>query len=121
MKIYFFAKDIRRGNWILGNLKDEEITDFKKLIQLVNNRLEYEGERPLSQKEIRWITREEVPDYDFYSIQICVDGFGNDTAVVANFKTYNEAVEYVRHNKFLSTYKSLIIVGQHWGEFNNKW
>lgn len=51
---------------------------------------------------------------DFYAVQGWVDGFGNDTATWAIFKTREEAIEYTKDWK--CEYK---IVPQWWGEYEN--
>lgn len=57
--------------------------------------------------------KKEVPDYDFYSVQAWVDGFGNDTYTMAIFKTEEEC------KKYLEEYPDCVIVGQKWGDYTN--
>ena len=52
-------------------------------------------------------------DYDFYSVQACVDGFGNDTYTMAIFKTEEEC------KKYLDKHPYCVIVGQKWGEYTS--
>lgn len=58
--------------------------------------------------------KEKVSDYDFYSVQTWVDGFGNnDTYTMAIFKTEEEC------KKYLDEYPDCVIVGQKWGDYTN--
>ena len=55
-------------------------------------------------------------EYDYYSIQKEVDGFGNDTYTLATFKTKEECEEYLTKQKNKGHIK---IVGQYWGEYRD--
>ncbi len=57
---------------------------------------------------------EKNSDADFYAVQECADGLGNDTLTRAIFKTKEEAIEYTRSWK-----RKFKIVPQWWGEYEN--
>lgn len=64
------------------------------------------------------LTEDEIDkNADFYSIQFCCDGFGNDTSTWAVFKTLEEAISYIK----TKGYKFENIVPQYWGEYTNKY
>lgn len=112
MYIYYFTKDIKRGNYILGDFVDEQITAYAGLIQRANEILRRNGESELTKKEIKTINRKELPPYDFYAVQTCCDGFGNDTCTETIVKSIEDARDYVRKNNLKRNYK---IVGGYFG------
>lgn len=64
------------------------------------------------------LTEDEIDkNADFYSIQVYCDGFGNDTATQAVFRTLEEAISYIK----TEGYDFENIVPQHWGEYTNKY
>lgn len=64
------------------------------------------------------LTEDEIDkNADFYSIQFCCDGFGNDTSTRAVFKTLEEAISYIKTKE----HKFENIVPQYWGEYTNKY
>jgi hypothetical protein len=88
-----------------------------ELIQTAENYLESR----LTKKEVDSITEQEVPDFDFYSIQCWCDGFGNDGYTSICFKTKEEAEEYIKKNKD-DLEDEVQIVGQWFGKtYRNYW
>lgn len=58
-------------------------------------------------------------EYDYYSVQREVDGFGNDTYTEATFKTKEECEKYIA-KKYKRENKDYVqIVGQRWGKYEN--
>lgn len=117
MYIYYFTKDIRRGNYILGDFVNEQITSYKGLIQEANRILKWNGETELTAKEIKTINRKELPPYDYYAVQSLCDGFGNDTYTETIVKTFEDAKNFVRRNNLKRNFK--IVGGYFGGEYYN--
>lgn len=58
--------------------------------------------------------------FDYYTVQIWVDGFGNDTCVVFSSKDYHECEKYIENTECVRN-ESHAIVGQHFNkEFYNQ-
>lgn len=89
-----------------GMIADDENEDYKK------------DETTVIYIHKEDLTENEIDDNaDFYSIQVYCDGFGNDTATQAVFKTLKEAISYVK----TEGYAFEDIVPQYWGEYTNKY
>lgn len=122
MKIYYFSKDIERtgnsGRWYsnFGNGQIEEYISKEELIREFEEILDNNGEKPLTKGELASIVCEDMPNYDFFTIQYMVDGFGHDTATATAFKTYEECTTWITDHA--NEYKDggLKIVGQFWGK-----
>ena len=54
--------------------------------------------------------------FDYYTVQVQVDGFGNDTYVVFSSRDYHKCEEHAKNDKWLKD-KDYVIVGQ---QFNKK-
>ena len=118
MKIYYFSKDIqrRKGHCQYGNGQLEEYTSKEELIREFEKTLDNNCETPLTKQELTSIVCEDMPNYDFFTIQYMIDGFGHDTATATALKTYEECVAWIADpsNKYEGgSYK---IVGQFWGK-----
>ena len=117
MTIYYFKKSIERKHAIFGTGKRGYYQSEQALIKAANRFFEETNEK-ITEKEKRMIISKTIPDYDFYAVQGWCDGFGNDTYTKCCFRTYQEAVQYVRNFKK----EEFKIVGQWWGkEYINYW
>lgn len=118
MRIYFFSKDLEDDDEIMfyGNGRDDQFTTPEELIADVENFFE----SPLTDAQKSLIIYEDVPDYDYYSIQGEVDGFGHDTMTVAIFLTKQECINYITKCTYEDKEKFKII-GQYWGQYNDYW
>lgn len=116
MKIYYFSKDIRRNGGEYGNGQSEEFTSKEELIREFEEWLDDNGDSPLSKKELESIVCEDMPDYDFYTIQYMVDGFGHDTSTIVALKTYEECQTWIANNFDKDENETPQIVGQFWGK-----
>lgn len=108
MIIYYFNKTINKPCYRLGSCKEKRFTSKCDLINYAINWLNVDS---LSQEELNAITTEEIPDYDFYSIQ---SFFCSEIYTEAIFKTMEEAQEYIKKKND----DNMEIVGQYWGEYN---
>jgi serine protease inhibitor ecotin len=119
MKIYYFPKPIiRKSNYHKGiNLscgtgrmkeytsKEELIADFEEMLDCNDS---------LTAEEIESIVCEDVPDYDYYTIQYIEDDFNGYITTAVTFKTYEECVAWLADYTHEYEHK-LTIVGQRWG------
>lgn len=90
---------------------------------------EEETEAHLDELETSSEETEEETDYDFYSVQYFVDGFGNDNRTAACFRTRAEAEDFLaeRRKWYLSSEdraerwneEEWAIVPQKWGGYDN--
>lgn len=107
MIIYYFSKAIKRPCYDMGNCKEKQFTSKSDLINYATSWLNVDS---LTQKELNTIVSEEIPDYDFYSVQ---SFYGCEIYTEANFKTLEEAQEYIKQNND----GNMEIVGQYWGKY----
>ena len=114
MKIYYFSKDINRKSCEYGNGLLEEYTSKEELIREFEEILDNNWETPLTEEELASIVCTDMPNYDFYTVQYMVDGFGHDTATATSFETYEECKTWITdHSDVDEDFK---IVGQFWGD-----
>lgn len=116
MKIYYFAEEVNTHNMFYGDGREKR---FESKIALIKDAMRFfdsDARKVLTKKVLKSIICEEIPDYDFYSIQMIVDGFGHDTATVAIFRTKEECSQYLK-----KTGRKDLIKGQYWGEYEEEW
>lgn len=116
MKIYYFSKDIDRGSCEYGNGQHEEYTSKEDLIREFEEALDNNWETPLTGEELKSIVCTDMPNYDFFTIQYWVDGFGHDTATATALKTYEECTTWITDHANEYENIKLKIVGQFWGD-----
>jgi hypothetical protein len=116
MKIYYFAKEVNTRNAFYGDGKRKRFESRRALIKDAKKFFESDAKKVLTKEVLNSIVYEEVPDYDFYSVQEIVDGFGHDTSTVAIFRTEEECSQYLE-----KTGRGDLIKGQYWGEYEEEW
>ena len=119
MKIYYFSKPIiRKSNYCksinlsCGTGRMNEYTSKEELITEFEEMLDYNDS--LTAEEIESIVCEDIPDYDYYTIQYIDDDFNMYIITAVTFKTYEECVAWLADYAHEYEHK-LTIVGQRWG------
>lgn len=115
MRIFYFAKGIKRKHYFYGTGEYNNYTSSEELIASAEKFFERSEKPRITEKEKSLIVSKEVPDYDFYAVQDWCDGFGNDTVTLAIFKTRQECENFISQER-----NGAVIVGQNWGkEYRN--
>ena len=118
MIIYYFKKDIKKGNSSFGTGEENCYLSADELVKSANKWFSEENEK-ITKKDMSLIVSKEIPDFDFWAVQAWTDGFGNDTYTICCFKTKEEALNYMYKNK---EHSRQVVVGQWFGKpYRNFW
>ena len=122
MKIYYFAEEVNTNNMFYSTGESEHFETKEALLSSARAFFGEDAKKVLTKKVVESIVCKDIPDYDFYSVQMLVDGFGHDTATMAIFKTKDECYKYLKKKKKIyGGHMTMIINGQYWGEYEEEW
>ena len=117
MRVYYLKEDLTKGHYTFSIEKEDGFLFKEELINHINSILARIGLK-MSKEDEKLIVFAEIQNYDFYAVQGECDGFGNDTYTVRCFRTYQEALSYVREHKE----EKYEIVGQWWDkDYRDYW